>query len=229
MKEKHNYTSIDNFDAGWLELYSNHEDASGVWSEEPPGFVAEIVAALNPGETVLETCAGDGRITKALMRSGASITPTDISVHALEQLQAAFKANGLNAPLPVVASATDLPFPAETFDAVVSVDGICQIRDLRDALDEAARVLKPGGHLIVDVFTPDDAAWGQGEQVGPSSWAYKGTLFNFFSRDQFVSICRPSFTVKKVWETKWEDPPHGQFRPQRHTHVADVFILEKSA
>ena len=81
---------------------------------------------------------------------------------------------------------------------------------------------------MADVFTPEDAAWGQGEQVGPSSWAYKGTLFNFFARTQFESICAPFFTVEKVWETRWEDPPHGDFRPVRHTHVADVFILKKS-
>jgi len=223
-----NYTPIANLDAGWLELYAKHENAEAVWSDEPPAFVSSIVAALKPGQKVLELCCGDGRITKALIRSGASVTPSDISVHALEQLQATFKANGLAVPLPVIAPATNLPFPAESFDVVVSVDGICQIGELRSALEETSRVLKPGGLFIADVFTPDDAAWGQGEQVGASSWAYKGTLFNFFTRLQFESICSPFFTVNKVWETRWQDPPHGSFRPQCHTHVADVFILNKA-
>lgn len=221
------YTPIANLDAGWLELYAKHENSDAVWSDDPPVFISSIVAALTPGQRVLETCAGDGRITKALIRSEASVTPTDISVHALEQLVAAFKASGLKVPLPVVAPATNLPFPKESFDAAVCVNGICQIGDLRSALEETHRVVKPGGLFIADVFTPEDAAWGQGEQVGPSSWAYKGTLFNFFTRDQFESICNPFFTVKKVWETRWEDPPHGDFRPHRHTHVADVYILKK--
>lgn len=221
------YTSLDNLDSGWLGAYAAHDATSSFWGENPPTAVADIVNALRPGHRVLEICAGDGRITRELIKSQAEIIPSDISVHALEHMAGAFRGCGLAVPLGVVAPADKLPFGHETFDAVVSWDGICQIGTLRDALKEVHRVLKPNGSLICDVFTPEDAAWGQGEQINATSWAYKGTLFNFFTTDQFTNIVKDFFKVERVFETRWEDPPHGDFRPTRHTHVADVFFLRK--
>ena len=63
MKQQ-NYASIDNLDSGWLDLYANKDNRDAVWSEEPPAFVSDIVAAIKPGQRVLEICAGDGRITR---------------------------------------------------------------------------------------------------------------------------------------------------------------------
>lgn len=47
------------------------------------------------------------------------------------------------------ADATALPFPADTFDTVVTTFALCCIPDTRAALVEALRVLRPGGHLLL--------------------------------------------------------------------------------
>ena len=47
------------------------------------------------------------------------------------------------------ADATALPFPAESFDTVVSTFAMCCIPDERAALLEALRVLRPGGRLLL--------------------------------------------------------------------------------
>jgi ubiquinone/menaquinone biosynthesis C-methylase UbiE len=47
------------------------------------------------------------------------------------------------------ADATALPFPAETFDTVVSTFALCCIPNERAALVEALRVLRPGGRLLL--------------------------------------------------------------------------------
>jgi ubiquinone/menaquinone biosynthesis C-methylase UbiE len=47
------------------------------------------------------------------------------------------------------ADATALPFPAESFDTVVSTFALCCIPDERAALVEALRVLRPGGRLLM--------------------------------------------------------------------------------
>lgn len=47
------------------------------------------------------------------------------------------------------ADATALPFPAETFDTVVTTFALCCIPDERAALVEALRVLRPGGRLLL--------------------------------------------------------------------------------
>ncbi|WP_020575833.1 class I SAM-dependent methyltransferase [Actinopolymorpha alba] len=47
------------------------------------------------------------------------------------------------------ADASALPFPAATFDTVVSTFSLCCVPDERATLIEALRVLRPGGHLLL--------------------------------------------------------------------------------
>jgi len=51
-------------------------------------------------------------------------------------------------------NAMNLPFPDNTFDAVISECVVCLIQDKQKALNEKVRVLKPGGRVIMhDVIT----------------------------------------------------------------------------
>jgi SAM-dependent methyltransferase len=52
---------------------------------------------------------------------------------------------------------TDAPFSAHSFDAVVAGEVIEHIEDDRGALEEAARVLRPGGILVISV--PAHPGW----------------------------------------------------------------------
>jgi ubiquinone/menaquinone biosynthesis C-methylase UbiE len=49
----------------------------------------------------------------------------------------------------VEATAEDLPFADESFDAVVSTLVLCSVRSVRDALAEIRRVLRPRGTLLL--------------------------------------------------------------------------------
>lgn len=51
----------------------------------------------------------------------------------------------------VEGSITELPFPDGGFDAVVSADVVCQVEDGARALREFARVVRPGGVVLVNV------------------------------------------------------------------------------
>ena len=57
-------------------------------------------------------------------------------------------------PLALAADALVLPFPARTFDAVVSAFVVRNLANVRQGLAEQVRVLRPGGRLVVLEITP---------------------------------------------------------------------------
>lgn len=56
----------------------------------------------------------------------------------------------------VVADATAMPFPDESFDAVIAMHMLYHVRDQAKAIVECARVLKPGGMLLVSTNGKDN-------------------------------------------------------------------------
>ena len=83
------------------------------------------------------------------------------------------------------ADITALPFPGGSFDVVTSALAIHNIPAARDryrALDEAVRVLRPGGHLLIADFWPMTKKYaahlGRGtlQGLGPGYW-YGGPWF----------------------------------------------------
>lgn len=126
----------------------------------PPGVeerVAALIAragALDDASRVLEVGIGTGRIALPLAAHVGSVAGVDLSASMLAQLVAKRGARPVH---PVRADAAALPFSDATFDAVVGVHVFHLIPAWRDALAEAARVLRPGGVLLL---AADDQAAG---------------------------------------------------------------------
>ena len=80
------------------------------------------------------------------------VTP-EVTVHAVEpdphmRRRAAERADRLPLdPTVIDAGAADLPHPEDSVDAAVAAFVLCTVPDLGAALDELARVLRPGGEL----------------------------------------------------------------------------------
>lgn len=72
----------------------------------------------------------------------------DASAAMLEETRAKID-QGVGVPALLRADAGALPFGDATFDAVVSTYVLCCVPDLDQALDEALRVLRPGGDLLL--------------------------------------------------------------------------------
>lgn len=96
---------------------------------------------------VLEIAAGTGR-NLPFYRADARLTAIELSPAMLEISRQRAGSLGREADLRV-GDAQDLPFPDAAFDAVVCTLGLCTIPSPELAVREAARVLKPGGHLLL--------------------------------------------------------------------------------
>jgi len=106
----------------------------------------EWVCSRAQGE-VLEIAAGTGR-NLPFYPEGVRLVGVELSPGMLEIARRRAQELGVQAELRV-GDAHDLPFPDASFDTVVATLALCTIPDDRRAVAEAARVLRPGGLLLL--------------------------------------------------------------------------------
>lgn len=106
---------------------------------------------------VLDLGCGAGHASFALARGGAGrITAYDPSAQMLTVVAEQAARRGHSQIETQVGAAELLPFPAATFDLIVTRYSAHHWADVPQALAECARVLAPGGRLIViDVIAPE--------------------------------------------------------------------------
>lgn len=100
------------------------------------------------GRDVLDVGCGDGTYALAAARAGAHVAGVDRSAAVVGAARARAEADGLAVDLQV-GDASALPFPADRFDVVLAVTVLCLVEKPAQALAEMARVLRPGGVLVL--------------------------------------------------------------------------------
>jgi len=113
--------------------------------------------ALRPGQRALDVAGGTGDLAAGMAgQVGASglVVLTDINAAMLDQGRDALTDRGLVANVRYsLADAEKLPFPDASFDCVTIGFGLRNVTNKAAALHSMARVLKPGGQLLVLEFS----------------------------------------------------------------------------
>jgi len=145
--------------AWWLADQAPYPYAQRCLLDVPLPFLtaARIDAVLQPrpGERMLEIGPGTGlqslHVAPQLGPRGR-LDVLDIQQAMLDHVVRRAERDGLPTITPTRSDARELPYGDETFDAVYAVTALGEIPEPDRVLREVARVLKPGGRLVVGEF-----------------------------------------------------------------------------
>jgi ubiquinone/menaquinone biosynthesis C-methylase UbiE len=126
------------------------------WVEAPHPFITRArlreVLAPQPGERVLEVGPGTGYYSLEVaewLTAGGQLDIFDLQQEMLDHTTRRAAGRGLGNIAATQGDARRLPYADGTFDAAYLTAVLGEIPDQDAALRELARVLKPGGRLVV--------------------------------------------------------------------------------
>jgi SAM-dependent methyltransferase len=124
-----------------------------LWSVGPK-VVAR--AGVTAGEDVLDAACGTGNAALRAAQAGARVTGVDLTPELFETGRALASEYGVEVRW-LQGDVEELPLEDESFDAVLSVFGCMFAPRHAIAAAELARVLRPGGRMVLASWTPDGA------------------------------------------------------------------------
>jgi SAM-dependent methyltransferase len=131
--------------AYWAETY---DDGGNTLLDVESHAMRELLTELDPGETVDVAC-GTGRITDMLCSLGYRVTGVDPSVPMLA------KARSRGLPAVFVEGSFDaIPLPDASVDLATCGLALTHATDLHVPVLEIARVVRPGGHVVLSDVHP---------------------------------------------------------------------------
>ena len=133
--------------------------ASRIHSEGESLHLVADLAAVRPSEAALDVGTGAGFTAFALAGACASTVATDIAPGMLAEARRLAVERQLEGVAFALAAAETLPFADGAFDVVTCRLAAHHFGDVHAALAEFARVLRPGGRLVLcDTLAPEDGA-----------------------------------------------------------------------
>jgi malonyl-CoA O-methyltransferase len=155
VRESSEILSVRDGYAAWAACYE--DDGNPLIPLEGPA-VATLFGPV-AGRRVLDLGCGTGRHTLALARAGADVTALDQSPEMMALARR--KLDGFDVEWLQHALPAAMPFPDAAFALIVAGLVVEHIADLPALVNEAARVLAPGGRFVVSALHPERTADGQ--------------------------------------------------------------------
>jgi ubiquinone/menaquinone biosynthesis C-methylase UbiE len=156
---------------------------------------------LSGAKSILDVGSGAGQISKHLLKYAdpdARITCTDLSFEMLRRSRQRLKHA---APSHLAADLGRLPFADESFDCITCGYVLEHLPDARSGLSELARVLVPGGRILL--LTTEDTFSG--------AWTSRIWCCRTYNRRELYGICHEHGLrwKKELWFTRMHKALHA--------------------
>ena len=216
----------------WASRYD--EPGNPIIALEEPA-VWSLIDPLPLGRA-LDAACGTGRHARHLLELGHHVVGIDLTPEMLDRARDAVRdAVFLEADL------VDIPAENDQFDLIVCGLALAHVVDLDAAIRELARVLRPGGHLIISVLHPFQAflGWhapfedehGQRRFVREHTHTHADYLAAFRSVNLHLRHCiEPELTAAEVAAKRraFRDIPDAALAAYLHMPAVLVWDTEKA-
>jgi SAM-dependent methyltransferase len=128
----------------------------------------DLVRRHGTGKDVFEAGCGTG----LLLREAATVARSAVGLDLSRGMLQPARARGLKV---VQGSLTDVPLPSASFDLVYSMKVLAHIEPIERAVAELARLVRPGGHLLLEFYNPLSLRFLAKRLGGPGRIAGDGT------------------------------------------------------
>jgi SAM-dependent methyltransferase len=135
----------------------------------------ELVRRYGGGRDIFEAGCGTGLLLREAAAVGRSAVGLDLSRGMLGPA----RARGLNV---VQGSLTDVPLPSASFDLVYSMKVLAHVPPIQQAIAELSRLVRPGGHLLLEFYNPYSLRYLAKRLGGPGRIADGTTEKDVFTR-----------------------------------------------
>ena len=158
-------------------------------------FETQVLPCVAVGGRWLDAGCGSGYFSRLLAARGGKVMGVDASMPMIGAARRhAAQTASLKAPqFEAVSSVERLPFAAATFDGCICLSVIEYVDNPRDCLHELARVLVPGGVLVLSLphrFAPlrlaQRLAYAAMKPLVPASWAFSVLSRNAVTRKELA-------------------------------------------
>lgn len=178
--------------------------------------------------TVLDLGSGRGNSIRKLAQLGFRVTCVDFSLQAVEYLHNIAQEPSVPCMNVVCADLLSLPFCDNAFGAVSSVNVMNfftnESQRIR-VIEEAFRVVKPGGVIFFSVISSEDEGTKIGESLGSGNFRLPdGVCLHYFTPSEIKALFKDS-TIQEVTSFQREDTTHDV--PHVHSFIRVIAFSEK--
>ncbi|MGH7779879.1 MAG: class I SAM-dependent methyltransferase [Candidatus Binataceae bacterium] len=190
-----NETDVREGYAAWSATYD--QPGNPLLSAEE-SVVHAMIDSVAAGRA-LDAACGTGRHTKYLVEKGFETTGLDCSPEMLERARAKVPQARLES-----GDLTAIPFATGSFDLALCALALDHADDLRTPVAELARVVRPGGSVIISTFHPINRQFGGGgfyRDADGGRGIVRGPVQKV--SDYIMAAVRAGLTIRECVEPVW--------------------------